>query len=226
MKKIQERHQNRDEAGRLIKPNFFAHLAKDKGYYNPEKKNYQAHDTTMDYVQQVVRSRILKQPRRKDVKHLRFDQVFNREYYDVHKVVYSQVRRVIDLVTATSNEIRSYYIAPCGLGGQLSEEQQHSIQLLLEDCAQYIGRLRFSYSTMVYLLMCLERSDCKKIARTMFYLLFGYPNTSFYKAIQVSASGLPELVEVHDADGCHEIQAYNFFFKKNTVMRQPIASLE
>ena len=183
----------RSADGRAIRPNFFAHLAKSKGYYDPKKKNYMAHDTTMDYLQQVVRSRLLHMPKQRGKKFLRFDQIFDRGNYDVHRVVYEQVRRVVALLNDMQEERFRTFMALPHCGSHARAEKWHALQLLFEDCAQYIGRMRFSYSTMVYILMCIERPDNKRISKSLFYMLFGYPNTSFYKAIQVSANSMADI---------------------------------
>lgn len=231
LKKIQQKYLRRTEDGRQVRPNFFAHLAKDKGYYNPEKKNYLAHDTTMDYLQQIVRKRILMFARHnpKPTSFLRFDQIFDRTNYDVHKVVYDQVRRVLKLISDMQAEI-SFNYAECLkiYGGGLSPERAYALQLLTEECAAYIGKLRFGYSTMVYLLMCIEREDQRKCARTLFYMLFGYPNSSFFQAIQVSREGLIELEEVQDfeKEDLDILRLFNFGFVKKMRHCDPVAPVE
>ena len=47
------------ETGELIRgrkktPHFFSHISKQKGYYNPEKKNYCKYHTSMDYLQTII----------------------------------------------------------------------------------------------------------------------------------------------------------------------------
>ena len=44
----------KDKTDRVIKPFFFGFLAKEKGYYNPARKNYMHHDTAMDYLHRIV----------------------------------------------------------------------------------------------------------------------------------------------------------------------------
>ena len=53
LKLLKDKYCRRDNTGRLIKPYFFGHISREKGYYNPKKKNYMKHDTAMDYLQPI-----------------------------------------------------------------------------------------------------------------------------------------------------------------------------
>ena len=48
IKRLRKKHETRDDDGRQIKPNFFGKIARMKGYYDSDRKNYKFHDTTMD----------------------------------------------------------------------------------------------------------------------------------------------------------------------------------
>ena len=54
LNEIKRKWMRRDDEGRMIKPYFFAHVAKTKGYYDADKKNYMHHDTAMDYLEELV----------------------------------------------------------------------------------------------------------------------------------------------------------------------------
>ena len=54
LNEIKRKWMRRDDDGRMIKPYFFAHVAKTKGYYDADKKNYMHHDTAMDYLEELV----------------------------------------------------------------------------------------------------------------------------------------------------------------------------
>ena len=56
IKKIKAKHIEKTDDGKMVKPEFLGYIAKTKGYYNPEKKCYRYHDTTMDYLVKIISS--------------------------------------------------------------------------------------------------------------------------------------------------------------------------
>lgn len=66
LKLIREKWQRTDDAQRTIKPYFFGHVAQTKGYYDDVRKNYMHHDTSMDYLEELLdayRSPTLRSPK-------------------------------------------------------------------------------------------------------------------------------------------------------------------
>ena len=59
-----------DEYNKKKMPHFFSHISRQKGYYNPEKKNYCKYHTSMDYLQTVVNGFKIKNPYKKIGYHL------------------------------------------------------------------------------------------------------------------------------------------------------------
>ena len=55
-----------DEYNKKKIPHFFSHIARQKGYYNPEKKNYCKYHTSMDYLQTIVNGFKIKNSYKKD----------------------------------------------------------------------------------------------------------------------------------------------------------------
>ena len=45
-----------------VLPNFFSHISRRKGYYDPKKKAYNKHKTSMDYLQTIVNGFRVKNP--------------------------------------------------------------------------------------------------------------------------------------------------------------------
>ncbi len=65
------REYEESENGELIKgkkkmPHFFSHISRQKGYYDPQKKNYCKYDTSMDYLQTAINSFRVRNPYKKD----------------------------------------------------------------------------------------------------------------------------------------------------------------
>ena len=51
---LRKKWERKDFQGRYIKPYFFGHIDKTKGFYNTERKNYMKHDTSMDYLREIL----------------------------------------------------------------------------------------------------------------------------------------------------------------------------
>ena len=66
LKLIREKWLRTDETQRTVKPYFFGHVAQTKGYFDDVRKNYMHHDTSMDYLEELVdayRSPTLRSPK-------------------------------------------------------------------------------------------------------------------------------------------------------------------
>lgn len=224
LKKLKKKYDRRDKKdGRMIKPGFFGFVAKSKGYYNPHKKKYQTHNTTMDYLQKVVQ-RAYKNTRGE--KPLPFSSVLNRSKFDINKVQYEKVNLVIDAVRSTREMQRKLWarykqdslVQKSGAGIGLSYFDIYNMTCdisfdLYQDCVDYIETMRFNYSTMYWLLFSIESEGCSDIRRTMFNILFGAPNKNFYQAIRESANKMCCIIPDDNGD----IEIYGMKYKHLTA---------
>lgn len=210
MKKIKDKWISRDNDGRMIKPNFFGHLAKTKGYYDPAKKNYLRHDTSMDYLQKII-NQFQSSCRGKNMRNevLPFSSVLNMKDYNIQNVYYDQVDRVLKLIEKCNCDIKTIYA---------DDTLEHSTKYLLaadvkQGCVEYIGNLKFSRNTMIYLLLLLDSDKYKKLSRNIMNILFGYPNTSFFEVIENSREHIDIFME--SAEGT--IKIFDMSFEKVSV---------
>ena len=211
LKKLKKKYERRDKKdGRMIKPGFFGFVAKTKGYYNPQKKKYQTHHTTMDYLQQVIRRGY---KNNSNVKALPFSSIIDSSKFDIERVRYEQVNLVLDAVRAMrANQQRlwMYYkqdmLAQDGeadAGIVNTDVYQMTTDMVFDqyqDCVDYIDSMRFSYSTMCWLLYSIESDGCSDIRRVLFNILFGAPNKNFYRAIRDSAKPIMTIVPDENGD--------------------------
>ena len=58
----------------------------------------------------------------------------------------------------------------------------------------YIAEIKLNYSTVYYLLKLLDEKAYRDISYTMFSILFGVPNKSFFRAIRKSSEPVKELM--------------------------------
>ena len=203
LKYLKEKYNRRDDNGRLIKPNFFGHISRQKGYYNPQKKNYQRHNTAMDYLQAVIATHC-KRFRSADLL-MPFSYILNDYQYIPRIINLNQVNRIIRLVRETKSDISSIWAAymehcQCSENGSLSTtDEEYTITKKRVDearqkCIDYIAEIKLNYSTVYYLLKLLDEKAYRDISYTMFSILFGVPNKSFFRAIRKSSEPVKELM--------------------------------
>lgn len=210
MKKIKEKWILRDETGRMIKPNFFGYLAKAKGYYDTSKKNYQRQDTSMDYLQKIINQfQASYRGKKSSTELLPFSSIINRKDYDIKKVYYDQVDRVLQTIEQSNSKIKQIYADE-----MLEKDVKYSLSSnIRQECAEYIGSLKFNRHTMIYLLLLLDSDKYRKISRNIMNILFGYPNTSFFELIEDSREHIEFFMENPEGN----IKVFDMTFQKILV---------
>lgn len=213
LKKIAEKYSRRDEQGRMIKPNFFGHLARDKGYYNSKKKNYHFHCTSMDYLQRCINKF---QKARTGIKKgadtpLPFSSILNKSLYKPNHVYYEQVNRVLTLFEDTQNSISALYCSSVYSKSELFV----LITRMQENVTEYIGNLNFNESTMYHLLVLCDKEPFNKYGWRLLNTLFSYPNSSFFDLLEKSREQLPVFEEAADGN----INVFDCKFAKNIQKR-------
>lgn len=202
LRSMKEKYRRRDEDGRLIKPNFFGHVARQKGYYDSSKKNYKRHLTSMDYLQEVVNK--CKRKLGANKKFRPFSDVLDEDKYDPRMINWEQIHRVVDLIRDTKSDIEKewsqYMTLYCDdeVNREGKQEAYRKVSYitnsLREDCSKYIGAIKLNYSTTCYLLKILDKDIYKDITTTMFAILFGEPNESFFRAVKKSKKAVKHLM--------------------------------
>lgn len=209
MQKIKEKWIVRDEKNRIIKPNFFGYIARVKGYYDTEKKNYLRHETSMDYLQKVINQF---QVQRNDIGVIKniflpFHDILNKEEYNTKSIKYDQVNKLFAKIDDINNKIKKIYADNI----YEAEERYHIINTMKQECFDSISHLTFSKSTMLYMLEAIERKEYRHVSRIIFNTLFAYPNTSFYSIIKDSIEPIDIFKEAPDGD----ISVFHFNFTKS-----------
>lgn len=213
LKKLSNKYRRRDKDDRAIKPNFFGHVSRQKGYYNPQKKNYKHHDTAMDYLQQIV-NKECREKRGKGGKKRNFIslvEIADRSKFEYSRIKYDQINQVLDAVRQMRHDINELW-SQYNTHSDYTESRPASIpkddwytlssklNTIRQRCVDYIDKMKISYSTMYWLLKLTDNNAAKDIKRTLFYILFASPNKSFFALIQESATPIPILEEAEDGE--------------------------
>lgn len=201
--KIREKYKDElsDEYSKKKIPHFFAHIARQKGYYNPTKKNYSKYNTSMDYLQTIVNGFRIKTPYRKDW--LPFVSILdNSKFYSTH-VNQNQINKVYGTLKKYISERKNIF------GSDMDRDDKFaSAQLLYSNLIADIESESFGFSTLYRLLTSLEDKENAQIKNTLLKILYLCGNESFKDAIIRSSAEIEQL-----EDGGDDIKLFGIGYK-------------
>lgn len=185
------REYDENASGELIKgkkkmPHFFAHISRQKGYYNPQKKNYCKYHTSMDYLQTIVNSFRVKNPYKKN--YLPFSAILDGGGFRNSNVNQKQINKIYSLIKRYIGDRNNIF------GSEIDTKEKHlRIQILYDDLVSNINGEIIGISTMYRLLSSVELKENSKIKNILLQILFTCGNKSFRENIIKTASVIDEL---------------------------------
>lgn len=197
--KIKKKWIRKDNEGRVIKPFFFGFLAKEKGFYNSQKKNYMHHDTSMDYLHKIVNG--CRMPK-SDPTITSIDEIIDTSSYDYNKVRRDNVRKILAMLEDFLS-YSNYLFKDHECGDKYKEYMDTKKWLYTE-----INKLTINTDTLIALYRKLKKNEVlKKYIMTVF---FNIGNNQAFQLIKESAESIPYLII--DKNG--EIEIYGAFYSK------------
>lgn len=209
LKKIRKKYDNIQD-GKRVKPNFFAHIAKQKGYYTPDTRIYPKFNTSMDYLQSIINSfRLSKNGKPKVLKFIDFSEIIKQDTFNYDNVNDRMISAILNKIDNMNQQLSAIYTNEF-----LSNQEKYFItQDIRQETIEYINNINFNQDTMIALLKTIEKDENKKIKRLIFYMLFGYPNSSFYDVVTKSREKMQILIQ----DNSGNVDIFNEKFKKIKV---------
>lgn len=190
-----------DEYNKKKIPHFFSHIARQKGYYNPQKKNYCKYHTSMDYLQTVVNGFKIKNPYKKDW--LPFVSILDNSLFRTSGVNQNQIDKICIMLRKYISDRKNIF------GSDLNKDDKFSkSQLLYNNLISDIESEVIGFSTLFRLLSSLEDKENSQIKNTLLQVLYLCGNDSFNKAIIDSSTEIEQL-EV----GGNDIKLFNIGYK-------------
>ena len=190
------------ERGRKRMPQFFSHISKQKGFYNPDKKHYCKYHTSMDYLQTIVNGFRVKNPYKKTL--LPLVSVLDNSRFRTTGVNQQQIDKIHNLLKSFINERKNIY----GNESMQKEEKNEIANTLRKRLIAGIDSETIGFSTMYRMLSSLEDKENSQIKNLLLEVLYLCGNESFNKAIINSASEILQLEE----DG-NDIFLFNIGYK-------------
>lgn len=182
-------------------PHFFAHISRQKGYYNPNKKNYCKYNTSMDYLQTIVNGFRIKNPYRKDW--LPFVCVLDNSLYRTSGVNQKQIDKICEILKRYISDRKKVFSSDLDKEDKLAKSQ-----LLHSNLVSDINNETIGFSTLYKLLSLLEDKEYSQIKNTLLQILYLCGNDSFNKAI-IDSSKEIEQIEF----GGNDIKLFNIGYK-------------
>lgn len=207
---IRKKHKLTLSDGRQVKPYFFSHIAKRKGYYDPKRKAYVKHNTSMDYLQTSVNSYRARHGRRKK-KELEsiipLSEIIDGGTPEERRnAKYSQINDLFEFIDNANSHIASIYA-----NKTVTDDIRRIVANgFRQDCIEKIGRMTMSQATMKAMLQMIERPEHSAHKKLVFYTLFGYPNTSFFEVLKKSKQPIPHI----ECDPTGDIEIFGVRFKQ------------
>lgn len=208
LKRIRSKYTLNNNEDKKVLPYFFKFIEQDKGYYNPTKKHYKPHATSMDYLEQIIDEHI--SPRIKTPT-LHFFDILDFPDYRSSSVKHDQIETVMSLVTQFKKE--STKIWNDNNYENKSKQYFHYLHLKSELC-QEIKEINLSKNTMYWLLKGIDSiAEFKQNKTTYMNILFNTSDKTFYDLIKESSKQLPTIEE--DIRG--DIPIHDFKFRYSQI---------
>ena len=150
----------------------------------------------MDYLQECVNSfNIQRRGKAQKNEYLPFSAVIKRERVNHHYVDHAMIDEIYEKTSQLKERLQAISAGdgdPETLAKRRQEERQ--------EFREYIGSCKLNYHEMVTLLESLEDDEHRDVRQMLFYLLFEYPNESFYGIIKAAKEPIPVLEESENGD--------------------------
>lgn len=170
---VRARYDDRDEDGKPIRPYFFAHVAKKKGYYS-KKKNYKKHLAPMDFVQEIVDSKKNSGYKSRAVsgnKGLCSIGEIVEQLNPSEKARTGYVDLIISMVRDMDSRIRMIYQSHDSVVSGV--EKRRLASNYFDRCIEGIKTMHVTNATMQELLVAMDCPENADIKRKLWTILFG-----------------------------------------------------
>lgn len=187
---------------KAVKPWFFAHIVKRKGYYDPVHKAYIKFKTSMDYLQEAINSYTYRVNRYESTEYLPFYMLVNNSRCRCDAVDHALIDQIFTKTRELKN--RTNYIYKM-------DSSEMKYQLICDAKLQYnnyIASLKMNRSTTSALLQSIESEYVKSYAKTLFYSLFSNANESLFQFVMEDTTQ-ERLIPKSDGD----VMVYGYRFE-------------
>lgn len=190
--------------GKTIKPAFLGFIAQTKGYRNPEKKKYNYHKTSMDYLLKEINA--YRSDKTNANEFISLSKCFKYEEYNGNSVNWKQINKIIKMCESTVSSINAVWSKEYYSGQEkYLLSNQYKENLVFE-----VQNLKINKHTIFLLLGYIDAKKYSRISKLLFYILFNYKNEELIDMMLAMQPSSSYIVECKDGD----IDLYGIKFKK------------
>lgn len=187
-----------------IKPAFLGYIAQTKGYRNPEKKKYNYHETTMDYLlKEINRYRSAKT---NADNFLPLSTCFKFDGFHKGSVNWKQIAKITKMCETAISAINAIWSQEYYTG----EEKYILSTRYRENLVTEMNRMKINSHTIYILLTYIDDKKHSNISKLIFYLLFHYKNNTVIEIMKNLNSSDSYILESDDG----ELELYGIKFKR------------
>lgn len=189
---------------KVIKPAFLGFIAQTKGYRNSEKKRYNYHKTSMDYLLHEI-NRYRSEKTQGD-NFLPLSACFRFKGFNPNSVNRKQCNKVVEMCETTKSAINAVWAKDY----YTTEEKYLLTQRYKEDLLFDIRKLKINKHTLYTLITYTDMPKYSHISKMLFSMLFNYENVT---VIEIMSELTPSHTYIQEStDG--DIDLYGIKFRK------------
>ncbi len=201
------------EDNKKLTPKFFSHIARQKGYYNPERRKYVKYNTAMDYIFSKVLSYRTSCKGRLDKKYLPFGVMLDKRKYDKRNVNKRQINYITELIKNYNNECASVNLSDLSYS-----EKIHKLNHIFFEVAYKINHTTIGYSTMYELLEYEEKEERRNINKILLSILFLFESKNFDAILTESKEKLNRIHILTDDESFDKKDIIDMFGLKAEIV--------
>lgn len=166
-----------------VRPYFFKHLAKNKGYFKDGAKSYVNYDTSMDYLAELIDNK--SQSKYKRNKKVKFSEIFKLDNYDNKNVDYKMIKETIKKCSEYK-KIRDSIWADESLEG---ESRRNALLVVKDNFYDSIKNYKPNNDTLYRMISLLDDKEKRELKTTLFQVIFFVGAENFREYL----SNIPKL---------------------------------
>lgn len=202
IKEIKEKWSKKTFDNKTIKPAFLGFIAQTKGYRNPQRKKYNYHKTTMDYLLREINQYRSEKVKLEEL--LPLCECFRFDEFNQNSVNKKQVNKIIKMCETTTSSINAVWAKD-----YYSIEEKYILTSQYKDNLVFdIQKLKINIHTMFSLIEHIDMKKYSHISKLLFFALFNYENNEIMEIMTKLNPSNSYIVE--DKDGDIELYGINF----------------
>lgn len=210
---VRARYNDKDDKGRAIRPYFFSHVARKKGFYDPKKKNYLKQMAPMDYLQEIVDSYKLQGAKGYKISCTVGEFIKDISPNELPTEGYSDL--VLSMIKSMENSIRMLYQIKSDVVADKDDKRKLANDYY-KKCVDSIKSLHLDDATLRELFLEIDNPANSKIKRRLWTILFGSLGTEVGRMLRKSSQPVFTLEECKSVENA-DIIMYNIPFVKKRL---------